>query len=298
MIGIIGGTGLYSIEGLSNINKQSVSTPFGTPSAPVVIGQMSSSQVAFLPRHGEHHELLPSEINYRANIWALKSVGVTQVISVSAVGSLAEDLCPGELVVPNQYFDFTRGKRAASFFGDGLVAHISSAEPVCSRLSQSVVESGYKTDIRIHTNKTYACVEGPRLGTKAESFFLKNSGCHIVGMTNLPEAFLAREAQLCYCTIAIVTDYDCWKDDPGQHVTLEKVIELYSKSLDRVKKLLTTVLRAPALRAATQQVPNSQSAKLPSAGPCQCRQSLKDAVLTNEDSLSDSKREVLQFLKV
>ena len=284
MIGIIGGTGLYQIDVLTEIESRTVETPYGAPSGPVLIGTISSegrkSRIAFLPRHGIHHQLLPSEINFRANIWALKSVGVRQILSVSAVGSLTENIRPGDLALPDQYLDFTKGRRAGSFFGDGLVAHISTAEPSCHALAERVMQAAHAQDVSIHRPATYACVEGPRLGTRAESFLLRNSGCHLVGMTNVPEVFLAREAQLCYTTIAVVTDYDCWLDDPSQHATVDKVIELYKANLNRVQAVLRAVL--------------SSSTDFAS---CTCAQALNGAVMTSEESLSDEKRRIIAFLR-
>lgn len=281
MIGIIGGTGLYSIEGLEIKESREVNTPYGKPSAPVVIGRMESRDVAFLPRHGAQHELLPTEINYRANLWALKSVGVRRVIGVSAVGSLNHEIAPGDLAIPHQYFDATRGKRASTFFGDGLVAHVSTAEPTCPSLTSRIEAAAKSKELRLHAKKAYACVEGPRLGSRVESFFLKNSGCDLVGMTNVPEVFLAREAQLCYCTITIATDYDCWLEDPSQHATVDKVMALYKQNLSRVKELLGAVI-AQADEAAT----------------CGCREALKYAVLTDVSRLSAEKKAILDFLRV
>lgn len=281
MLGIIGGTGLYKMDDLENIKIEKVNTPYGVPSSEITLGTLSNQKVAFLPRHGKQHQHLPSDINFRANIWALKSVGVTQILSVSAVGSLREEVKPGDLAVPNQYFDWTRGKRPSTFFGDGLVAHISTAEPSCLKLSEKVQASSLKTDIHIHKNKTYACVEGPRLGSKAESHFLRQSGCDLVGMTNVPEVFLAREAQMCYCTIGVVTDYDCWLDDPNQHASVDKVMELYRNNIGKVQTIIKTVISDLAEPTVT----------------CQCRQSLQFAVMTPESSLSSENFEKLKFLR-
>lgn len=280
MIGIIGGTGLYKIGGISNIISKNVDTPFGAPSSEVLVGELEGKKIAFLPRHGSQHQILPSEINYRANIWAFKSVGVRKIISVSAVGSLREEIRPGELGMPSQYFDWTRGRRIGSFFGDGLVAHVSTAQPSCQILSKKIKESADGIDLDLHTGKTYACVEGPRLGTRAESLFLRQAGCDLVGMTNVPEVFLAREAQICYCTIAVATDYDCWPDDPEQHASVDKVIELYHNNIGRVQSLLKKVVGHD------------------DEGPeCGCRSALKFAVMTKETVLSKEQRHILAFLK-
>ena len=280
MIGIIGGTGLYKIDGISNVSSRAIDTPFGTPSAEILIGELKGKKVAFLPRHGVDHQILPSEINYRANIWALKTVGVRKIISVSAIGSLREEIRPGDLAIPSQYFDWTRGRRKGSFFGQGLVAHVSTAQPSCATLSKKIQECSLHTEIPIHSSKTYACVEGPRLGTRAESLFLRQAGCDLVGMTNVPEVFLAREAQICYCTIAVATDYDCWLDDPSQHASVEKVIALYGKNVGRVQTLLKKVVEH-----------EDDSAE------CGCRSALKFAVMTKESALSQEQRQILAFLK-
>jgi len=280
MIGIIGGTGLYKIDGISNVSSRNIDTPFGAPSVEILIGELAGKKIAFLPRHGSNHQILPSEINYRANIWALKSVGVRQIISVSAVGSLREEVHPGDLAMPSQYFDWTRGRRIGSFFGQGLVAHVSTAQPSCATLSKTIQDCSRQADIHIHSSKTYACVEGPRLGTRAESLFLRQAGCDLVGMTNVPEVFLAREAQICYCTIAVATDYDCWLDDPSQHASVEKVIELYGKNIGRVQTLLKKVVERE----------NDHT-------ECSCHSALKFAVMTKESVLSQEQRQIIAFLK-
>lgn len=253
---------------------------FGAPSSEILVGDLEGKKIAFLPRHGSQHQILPSEINYRANIWALKSVGVRRIISVSAVGSLREEVRPGDLAMPSQYFDWTRGRRIGSFFGDGLVAHVSTAQPSCQILSKKIKESADGIDLDLHTGKTYACVEGPRLGTRSESLFLRQAGCDLVGMTNIPEVFLAREAQICYCTIAVATDYDCWLDDPSQHASVDKVIELYGKNIGRVQTLLKKVVERE----------NDYT-------ECSCHSALKFAVMTKESVLSQEQRQILAFLK-
>jgi len=244
MLAVIGGTGIYSIDGLTVIEEHQVKTPYGDPSAAIVRGEYCGKVILFLPRHGNNHGLLPSEVNYRANIWALKKLGVTQIIGLSAVGSLQQEIKPGDLAIADQYFDFVKLPREKTFFGQGLVAHISTAEPTCSALADAISVAAKSCDIDIHRNKTYACVDGPRLGTKAESLFLKNAAqCDLVGMTNVPEVFLAREAQICYCTIGIATDYDCWQDDPSLHVTVEQVISRYGNSLVKAKTVLAAYIK-------------------------------------------------------
>ncbi|WP_415904931.1 MTAP family purine nucleoside phosphorylase [Neptuniibacter sp. QD48_55] len=280
MLGIIGGTGIYQLEGLEVTGEHEIETPFGSPSAPILQGRMGEKDLFFLPRHGRRHELLPSEVNYRANIWALKKLGVTQVIGLSAVGSLQEEIKPGDLSLPDQYFDFVKGNREKSFFGNGLAAHVSTAEPTSKPLADALEKAGESVGISLHRNKTYGCVDGPRLGTRAESFFLRGAaGCDLVGMTNVPEVFLAKEAQISYCTIAIATDYDCWMDDPAHHVSVEQVIARYGASLEKAKAVLTAFIHSPE-----------------EAFECTSRSSLASAVLTPRDSLNQSQKELLELL--
>jgi 5'-methylthioadenosine phosphorylase len=281
MIGILGGTGLYKMSELEVREQRAVATPFGEPSAPILLGRLRGRDVAFLARHGYHHERIPSEINFRANIWALKSLGVRTVIGVSAVGSLRAELQPGDLALPAQYIDFTKGRRAASFFGDGLVAHVSTAQPSCPATAQLIAASARALGMNIHTDKVYACVEGPRLGTRAESFFLRGAGADLVGMTNVPEAYLACEAQLGYCTIALVTDYDCWQDDPAQHVTADMALALFRENLTRVQQLLSAVV-----------------AGYVSDDSRPCRQTLRYALVTPRERMTESQRALVDFLKV
>lgn len=282
MLGIIGGFGVYNFPGLDIIGERVVETPFGAPSAAVTIGTIGGNNIAFLARHGKAHEYLPHEVNYRANIWALKERGVTRVIGISAVGSFCHELKPGDLCIPDQYFDFIKGPRDKSFFGGGMVGHVSTAEPTCPVLTQALDKAGRAIGTEVHTGVTYACVDGPRLGTRAESLFLKNAAaCDLVGMTNVPEAFLAREAQICYSSLCVVTDYDCWLDDPAQHVSVAQVISRYGESLDKARRLLVSFL-------AKDQIP---------VEGCGCRKSLQSAVMTPEDALSADNRAVLDMLK-
>ena len=281
MIGIIGGTGLYRMEALQVTQTREVSTPFGPPSSPIVLGVLQGRDVAFLARHGLHHDLLPGEINFRANIWALKSVGVRTVIGVSAVGSLREEIRPGDLSLPSQYLDFTKGQRAATFFGRGMVAHISTAQPVCAATAGLIARVARSLGTKVHENKTYACIEGPRLGTRAESFFLRGAGADLVGMTNVPEAFLAAEAQLGYCTISLATDYDCWLEDASQHVSADQVIALFHKNLGRVQQL---ICGAVAEYAEDESRP--------------CRQALRTAIVTPREQMTDEQRGIVDFLLV
>ncbi len=288
MLAIIGGTGIYQLDGLQVLRSHTVETPYGETSAPIIEGTIATgvdNVIFFMARHGQDHSLLPHEVNYRANIWALKSLGVTEIIGLSAVGSLQQEIAPGDLSLATQYFDFVKGDREKSFFGKGLAAHVSTAEPSCNQLATDLLQAAAASDITLHNNKTYACVDGPRLGTRAESLFLRGpAGCDLVGMTNVPEVFLAREAQICYQTIAIATDYDCWLDDPSQHVTVEQVISRYGASLVKAKTLLSRYLE---LR---------RQGELHGAD-CGCRQALSAAVLTPETLLSEEKRQLLELLK-
>jgi 5'-methylthioadenosine phosphorylase len=281
MIGIIGGTGLYRMDALQVTRAQEVSTPFGPPSSPVMLGVLQGREVAFLARHGLHHDLLPSEINFRANIWALKSVGVRTVIGVSAVGSLREEIRPGDISLPSQYLDFTKGLRPASFFGRGIVAHVSTAQPACRATAALIAGVARSLGKAVHEDKTYACVEGPRLGTRAESFFLRGAGADLVGMTNVPEAFLALEAQLGYCTISVATDYDCWLDDSTQHVSAEQVIGLFRSKLGHVQQLI-----AGAVAAYTEDESRP------------CRKALQSAIVTPREQMTEEQRAIVDFLSV
>lgn len=280
MLAIIGGTGVYQMEGLDILESAEVATPFGPPSSPVLRGTLGRHQILFLARHGERHQHLPHEVNYRANIYALKSLGATQIIGISAVGSLREEIAPGDLAVPSQYFDWTRGRRAATFFGDGIAAHVSTANPVSANLAGWIQEHADRLEIRLHRDATYACVDGPRLGTRAESRFLRQAGCDLVGMTNVPEVFLAREAQICYATIGVATDYDCWMEDPAKHVTVSAIFTLYKESLDKVRRLLASML----------------AGDLPPEEP-DIRSALSHAMLTPDSALNDAQQRWLEVLK-
>jgi 5'-methylthioadenosine phosphorylase len=242
MLAIIGGTGLYELEGLDIHERLGGDTPFGMPSGDVVRGTLHGKELLFLARHGAGHRLLPHEVNYRANVYALKRAGATMMLGFSAVGSLAMEVAPGDLAMPEQYIDWTRGARERTFFGGGVAAHVSTAKPVSSALVDAVVAAADRAGLSVHRGLTYACVDGPRLGTQAESHLLRQMGCQLVGMTNAPEVFLAREAQMAYATVGLVTDYDCWLDDPTQHVSVSAVFELYGQSLAKARRLLDALL--------------------------------------------------------
>lgn len=245
MLAIVGGTGLYELPGLNIIERIQASTPFGDPSGDILRGRVGLNEVLFLARHGAGHRFLPHEVNYRANVFALKQAGATMLLGFSAVGSLAQEIKPGEIAMPEQYFDWTRGHRQQTFFGAGVAAHVSTAKPVSAALVDAVMVAAVQAGHAIHRDLTYACVEGPRLGTQAESHFLRQAGCHLVGMTNVPEVFLAREAQMAYATVGLVTDYDCWLDDPAQHVSVSGIFELYGKTLAKASQVLHVLLSQP-----------------------------------------------------
>lgn len=242
MLGVIGGSGLYSLEKMRVLEELEVETPYGSPSGKIVIGDYEGRKIAFLPRHGKSHQFLPSEINFRANIFALKKVGVTSIASVSAVGSLREDIAPGEMSLVGQYIDFTK-KRDSSFFGNGIAAHVSTAKPSCDILGGQIAKAAELAGFQIHRDKTYVCVEGPRLGTQAESHMFRSWGADLVGMTNAPEAFLAKEAQISYCTLTISTDYDCWREDESEFVSVEQVIKKFGESIAKVKLVLEQLFK-------------------------------------------------------
>lgn len=235
MLGIIGGTGIYEIDGIEFVKEHEVLTPFGKPSSNIVEAKVSGSTFYFLPRHGKHHSILPSEINYRANIFAMKKLGVKYIVSVSAVGSLKEEHSPNTFVLPDQFIDWTKGKRERSFFGNGIVGHVSTALPIEVSLSERIAKSCEATDVSCSMGGTYICIEGPQFSTKAESNIYRSFGATVIGMTNVPESYLAKEAGIAYATVAMVTDYDCWKEE---HCTLEQILEYVSKNNESAKRVL------------------------------------------------------------
>jgi 5'-methylthioadenosine phosphorylase len=269
-IGVIGGSGLYRMEGMTDIEEVNVSTPFGSPSDLITIGKVSGVEMAFLPRHGRGHRLNPTEVPARANIWALKSLGVEWVISVSAVGSLREDIAPRDLVIPDQLFDRTKS-RVNSFFEGGLVVHCPFAEPFCPTLSDLLYTSASQLgDVNVHKGGTYVCMEGPLFSTKAESNIYRKLGMDIIGMTALPEAKLAREAELCYATIACATDYDCWHESE-ESVTVELVMGNLGANIASAQRILRDV---------AHKIP-SDRAQL----GCTCAQALSTAITTDRSSI-------------
>lgn len=281
MLAIIGGTGLYQLTGLTIDTTHAAHTPFGDASAPVQQGRLAGQPLLFLPRHGPGHRLLPHEVNYRANVFALKRAGATMVLSISACGSLTEALAPGHFALPHQYIDWTRGRREPSFFGAGVAAHVSTAEPVSRALCAAVTSAAARVPgLRLHDGLTYACVEGPRFGTRAESFLLRQFGAHLVGMTNVPEVFLAREAQMAYATLAIATDYDCWRDDPEEHAQMDAILARYAACVEQAKALVLQLMLAP-----------------PPDPEVSIRQALTGAVMTPEHLLDEAQRDWLAVLR-
>lgn len=280
-LAIIGGSGLYAMEGLSDREEVSVTTPFGAPSDLITLGTLEGARVAFLPRHGRGHRLSPSEVPSRANIYALKSLGVERIISVSAVGSLREDYAPLDLVIPDQLFDRTKF-RPASFFEHGIVAHVAFADPFCPDLSATLATGAAKlSNVRTHRGGTYLCIEGPQFSTKAESRVYRQWGADIIGMTAIPEAKLAREAEICYATIACVTDYDVWHETETP-VTVEMVVANLTRNIASAQSIIREVARAlPADRA---------------AAACSCATALEHAIMTDHALLTTELRERYRLL--
>lgn len=277
LFAVIGGSGLYDMPGLENIQKHNLDTPFGKPSAPIVVGTLEGKPLAFLARHGIGHHLSPTEVNYRANIYALKALGVTRVISVSACGSLREDYAPGHLVVPDQLFDFTNA-RERSFFGNGLVAHVGVAEPFCADLSKHLLHAIQQTPGTVHKGGKFITIEGPRFSTRAESNTYRAWGMDLIGMTASPEAFLAREAEMCYATMAHVTDYDVWhvSEEP---VTVEMVIRVLNKNIRLAQEAIQHL-----------------ATRLSSLRDCECENALSTALITNPNVVPTETRQKLALL--
>jgi 5'-methylthioadenosine phosphorylase len=261
-IGIVGGSGLYSMNGLTNTREIRVRTPFGDPSETIVLGTLEGKCVAFLARHGRGHRILPGEINYRANVYAMKLLGVERIISVSAVGSLKEDLRPGEFLVPDQFFDRTKN-RIPTFFGEGIVAHVAFAHPTCGQVSGVLADACVHEAIKVHRRGTYICIEGPQFSTLAEAEVHRQLRFEVIGMTNVTEARLAREAEICYATIAMITDYDCWHPE-HESVTASQIIATLNQNAENAQKVLRTAVR-----------------ELPAGRSCKCGSALQHALVTD-----------------
>ena len=273
-IGIIGGSGLYDMADVTDRSEVTFTTPFGEPSGPYLLGTLRGKRVAFLSRHGAGHRLSPSELNYRANIFGLKMLGVEYLLSASAVGSLKEELPPLDIVMPDQFIDRTKG-RISTFFGRGLVAHVAFAHPICRHLSEIAYESGRRAGANVHKGGTYVCMEGPQFSTLAESRLYRSWGADIIGMTNLQEAKLAREAEICYATIALVTDYDCWHPD-HDHVTVEMIIANLTQNAKTAQQIIAGAVE-----------------RLPYERTCECASALKYALITRPDCIPAQVREEL-----
>lgn len=276
-IGIIGGSGLYNMPGLERPREVRVKTPFGDPSDALVVGTLEEKRVAFLARHGRGHRLLPTEINYRANIHAMKQLGVERIISVSAVGSLQEDLKPLDFLIPDQFFDRTR-HRISTFFGDGVVAHVGFDKPVCPQLAQILGSACDSVKVRVHRGGTYICMEGPQFSTLAEAHVHRQLRFEVIGMTNVTEAKLAREAEICYSTVAMITDYDCWHPDHAS-VTLEEIISNLNKNAENAQNVIREAVRA-----------------LPTERSCACGRALAHAIVTDPGAIPAATRKRLAFI--
>lgn len=282
-IGVIGGSGLYQMNDLTDIEEIRLSTPFGDPSDPYIVGNVEGKRIAFLARHGRGHRILPSEINYRANIYGFKKLGVEWLISVSAVGSMKENIRPLDIVIPDQFFDHTK-RRISTFFGNGIVGHVGLANPVCSNLAPVLTQCSADSGVKTHNGGTYICIEGPQFSTKAESRIYRQWGVDVIGMTNMPEAKLAREAEICYATMALVTDFDCWHESE-EIVSIEAVIAILMKNVKNARQIVRSVI-----------------GKLPIARNCECANAISAGIITDkkyipEKTLKDLDLIIGKYLK-
>lgn len=267
MIGVIGGSGLYNLEGLEQVEEVALETPFGAPSDSYITGVLSGVKMAFLPRHGRGHRLLPSEVNYRANVYGMKQLGVQRIISVAAVGSLREEIVPGHIVIPDQFIDRTKSERAATFFGNGIVAHVGFADPTCPCLSAKLYQAAQAAGATVHKGGTYICMEGPAFSTRAESHMYRQLGGDIIGMTNLTEAKLAREAELCYGVVALSTDYDCWHEGHDA-VTADQVVATMQKNVVTAREIIRIAVKESVLNCS-----------------CSCNKALQNAIMTDRNTI-------------
>jgi 5'-methylthioadenosine phosphorylase len=277
-IGVIGGSGLYEMEGLAGIEHIALDTPFGKPSDEYITGELNGVRLVFLPRHGKGHRLLPSEVNYRANIYGMKKLGVERIISVSAVGSMKEEIVPGHIVIPDQFIDRTKGIRKDTFFGNGVVAHVQFADPVCRDLSAHIYAAAQDAGATVHRGGTYVCMEGPAFSTRAESHMYRTFGVSVIGMTNLTEAKLAREAEICYGVIALSTDYDCWHS-AHDDVSVEAIIAIIQQNVAMAKN----IIRHAVVRIGTERA-------------CPCGEALKYAVISDKRLIPVETQENLELL--
>jgi 5'-methylthioadenosine phosphorylase len=276
-IGIIGGSGLYSMPGLSDVHEKNLSTPFGDPSDSFVLGTLEGKRVAFLARHGRGHRLLPSELPFRANIYAMKMLGVERILSLSAVGSLKEEHKPTDFVIPDQFIDRTF-LRTTTFFGEGIVGHVAFGDPVCGTVASVAAEACAASGVTSKKNGTYVCMEGPQFSTRAESFLYRSWGADVIGMTNLQEAKLAREAEICYATVAMVTDYDCWREGHDD-VTVDQIVAVLHQNAANAARVVRTAVAA-----------------MPAERTCPCASALKHAILTQPDAIPAAAREKMKLI--
>lgn len=271
-LGVIGGSGLYEIDELTDVDEVRVETPFGDPSDAYITGRIGDQRLVFLPRHGRGHKVAPHEINYRANIYGMKKLGVSRLLAVSAVGSMRSEIVPGHFVIVDQFIDRTNG-RAASFFENGMVGHVSFADPVCSGLAQVAAAAAREVGVTVHEGGTYVCINGPQFSTRAESNLYRSWGVNVIGMTNVTEAKMAREAEICFCTVALATDYDCWHEDHDA-VDVTSVLEIISQNVDNARRLVAQAARSlPPLDAG-----------------CACQNALKHAILSAPEGITDEAR--------
>ena len=277
-IGVIGGSGLYDLPGVEVLEEVGLETPFGSPSDSYLVSRLEGREVVFLPRHGRGHRILPGELNFRANIWGFKKLGVERLIALSAVGSLKEEIHPGDFVIVDQFFDRTRG-RVSTFFGDGLVAHVHFADPVCPELAGVLADAAEAVGKKVHRGGTYVCMEGPQFSTRAESTFYRSLGASVIGMTNLQEAKLAREAELCYATVALVTDYDCWHQ-VEEDVSVAGILQVLSENVQAARAMIKeAVRRMPAERKR-----------------CGCPDALKECIITDLSTVPEEIRKRLELI--
>jgi 5'-methylthioadenosine phosphorylase len=277
VIGVIGGSGLYELEGLTDLERVRLDTPFGAPSDEYITGRLGDAKLVFLPRHGRGHRILPSEINFRANIYGMKQLGVEWILSVSAVGSMKEEIAPGHIVVVDQFIDRTKG-REASFFGQGVVGHVAFADPICNATAAHVADAAVAAGATVHRGGTYVVIEGPMFSTRAESRLYRSWGVDVIGMTNLPEAKLAREAEICYSTVALATDYDCWHEGHDD-VSVDAVVATMRRNVDLAKRIVQAAVE-----------------RLPATRRCGCVEAAKFAVMTAPDAIGPAERQRLGLL--
>ncbi len=276
-IGVLGGSGLYEIDGLQDVQEVGLATPFGAPSDVFITGVLHGAELVFLPRHGRGHKFTPSEINYRANIWGMKSLGVTHLVAISAVGSMKEEIEPGDFVLIDQFIDRTR-HRKDTFFGEGVVAHVVFGDPICESVRGALMAATKNGEIKVHDGGTYLCMEGPQFSTRAESKLYRSWGVDVIGMTNLTEAKLAREAELCYATLAMATDYDCWHEGHDE-VTVEAIIAIMKANVNHAREVIRTMV--------------SELAKLPE---CPHQDALANALLTDPATIDEDTRTRLDLI--